>query len=574
MKQPEFRELARMAAWALLVGSTACTGHISDPVGLFGAAGGNSGVGMATVPGAGPAAGSGAGGASGTGTGAGGSGPSGSPSAIGRVVLRRMTRAEYDNTARDLLGVDIRPADAFPPDVGAYGFDNAAGSQSLSASHLEAFEQASEKLVTAWAATPALRSRVLTCDIAQATCMRTALEGFTPKAWRRPVQPTEIDRLITLAQTEKGTPDAKLQLALRGVLTSPNFIFLTEKDPDPTSLAIHRLAGHELANRMSYFLWSSMPDDKLFAAAPTLQDDATLVSEFARMLADPKARALLDEFAAQWFDLPGLDDHEVEAKLFPTVTPALLANMQDETKLFFQDVLAGGGAIRSLLVSDHTFVNPALAAHYKLPAPAGTGFSKISVANTNRLGGILGHASVLTDTSAADATRPVKRGEWVLTNVLCTPPPPPPPGVNTTLPPPNADAGLATTRDRLAAHRSDPICAGCHNSLDPVGLGLENYDAVGAYRTMDNGKAVDPSGKLPNGLVFKNGQELAQSLADDPQMAACVLEKLFTYALGRPPTTEDAWHVGKIGAKNPDAVRDVLQKLVTSETFRSRRGEM
>jgi hypothetical protein len=414
----------------------------------------------------------------------------------------------------------------------------------------------------------------LTCDIAQATCLRTALEGFTPKAWRRPVTPAEIDRLVTLSQTEKGTADAKLQLALRGVLTSPNFIFLIEKDPAPTSLAIHRLAGHELASRLSYFLWSSMPDDKLFAATPNLQDDATLTSELGRMLADPKAKALLDEFAAQWFDLPGLDDHEVEAKLFPTVTPALLGNMQDETKLFFQDLLSNGGAIRSLLVADYTFVNPALATHYKLPAPSGAGFSKVSVANTNRLGGILGHGSVLTDTSAADATRPVKRGEWVLTNVLCTPPPPPPPGVNTTLPPPNADAGLATTRDRLAAHRSDPICAGCHNSLDPVGLGLENYDAVGAYRTTDNGKPVDPAGKLPNGLEFKNGPELAQRLADDPQMSACVLEKLFTYALGRPPGVEDSWHVGNIAPKNADALRAVLGKLVMSETFRSRRGEM
>jgi hypothetical protein len=485
-----------------------------------------------------------------------------------------MTRTEYDNTTRDLLGVDIHPASLFPPDVGAFGFDNAATSQSLSASHLEAFEQGSEKVVTAWAAAPALRSRVLTCDIAQAACMRTALEGFVPKAWRRPAQPAEIDRLIALAQTEKGTPEAQLELALRGVLTSPHFIFLVERDPEPRSLAVHRLTGHELATRMSYFLWSSMPDDKLFAAAGMLQDDATLKAQITRMLADGKAKALLDEFAAQWFDLPSLVDHEVDAKLSPTVTPALIGDMQQETKLFFQDLLNNGGAVRSLLVSDFTFLSPALATHYKLPAPAGTGFSRVNVAGTTRLGGVLGHASILTSTSAADVTRPVKRGEWVLTNILCTPPPPPPPGVNTQLPPADADAGLATTRDRLAVHRAEPMCASCHNSLDPVGLGLENYDAVGAYRATDHGKPVDPAGRLPNGLEFKNGPELAQRLADDPQMAACALEKLFTYALGRAPAPEDAWHIQTIAAKNADPVRDVLTRLILSDAFRSRRGEM
>jgi hypothetical protein len=317
-----------------------------------------------------------------------------------------------------------------------------------------------------------------------------------------------------------------------------------------------------------------MPDDALFALAAngTLQDDAVLGGQVDRMLLDSKAQTLVEVFASQWFELSVLATHETDAMLFPQVTPDLKLAMQTETKLFFEDVLQSGGTMRSLVAADHTFVNAALAQHYGLPAPPGTSFAKVSVTGTNRLGGLLGHASVLMQTSNADSTSPVKRGAWVLTNILCSPPPPPPPNVVTQLPAANPEAGLLTTRERLAAHRQNPTCATCHDLLDPVGLGLENYDAVGAYRTTEGGQPIDASGQLPGGATFKNGFEMAALLADDPRVHSCVAQKLFTFALGRAPAEKDAPYVQTLTSSNSDTVRQVLRGLVLSDPFRSRHG--
>jgi hypothetical protein len=498
---------------------------------------------------------------------------------VGRGVVHRLTRTEYNNTVHDLLGVDVRPADRFPPDVGADGFDNASGSQSLSASHIEAFESGAEQLVDAWFASASLRSRVLTCNLtAGRSCIRQSLEMLLPKAWRRPVDAQEIDRLMGLADSEAqrgGTADDQLKLVLRGVFTSPHFLFRIERDQNPLSPDPHRLNGYELASRLSYFLWSTMPDDKLFglAAGGTLQDDAVLSAQVERMLLDPRAKALIDVFANQWFQLPSVSKHETDAQLYPKVTPDLKLAMEEETRLFFEDVLHSGGSIHSLLAADYTFVNGALAAHYEISPPSGDGFARVSVTGTHRIGGVLGHASILTHTSGANETSPVKRGAWILTKILCSPPPPPPPNVVTELPEADPAAGIKTVRDRLAAHRKNPTCGGCHNSIDPVGLGLENYDPVGAYRDHEGTEPIDAAGELPGGAKFQNGAELARLLAEDPRLRACVAEKFFTFALGRAPVDEDTSHLDNLSSNNADAVRQVLTRLTLSEPFRSRRGE-
>jgi hypothetical protein len=386
---------------------------------------------------------------------------------------------------------------------------------------------------------------------------------------------------MTLAAAEAlagGTPEEQLKLALRGALTSVHFMYRVELDPDPTSPAPHPVSSHELANRLSYFLWSSMPDDELFALAAqgTLQDDAVLAEQVTRLLADPRGVAMAEVFAAQWLQLNKLPTHEPKVDVFPNITAELKASMAQETKLFFQDLLKSGGPISSLVGANHTFLNGTLAQFYGLPAASSAEFARVGVEGTNRLGGVLGHGSFLMVTSGLTKTSAVKRGAWVLGNLLCTPPPSPPPEL--------MDDILAkaqeveeldpdqTQREFLAKHRADPTCAGCHNYIDPVGLGFENYDGVGRYRDMDHGAPIDASGKLVDGTTFQNARELAGILAQSPDLARCVSKKLFTFALGRAPGAEDEPHLTALAAGNADPFVGVLTKLVSSAPFRYRRG--
>jgi len=501
--------------------------------------------------------------------------------AIGQGVVRRFTHIEYNNTVRALLGTTLTPADSFPGDVGADGFDNASGPQTVVANHLTAFEGGADKLIEAAFLDPAQRARLVSCDLASGNaCVRASLEAFLPRAWRRPVQPAEVDRMMGLAATEAaagGSAEEQLQLALRGALTSPHFMYRVELDPDPASSVPHPLNSYELASRLSYFLWSSMPDDELFsvAAQGNLQDDAVLGQQVSRLLADSKAVAVSEVFAAQWLQLSKLPIHQPKADVFPTITEALKTSMAEETQLFFQDLLQTGGALRSLVGASYTFLNSALSEHYGL-APSSADFTRVSVDGTNRLGGVLGHGSVLMLTSGLTKTSAVKRGAWVLDNLLCTPPPVPSADLmDEILAKQDALEALdqnLTQRQFLATHRVDPKCAGCHNLIDPIGLAFENYDAVGRYRDMEHGVAIDAAGALPDGTPFQNSRELATLLAANPSLGQCVAKRLFTFALGRAPGAEDEAHIAGLVASNEDAIASVLTKLVSSTPFRNRRG--
>ncbi len=500
---------------------------------------------------------------------------------IGQGVVRRLTHTEYNNTVRALLGTALTPADAFPGDVGADGFDNASGPQTVVANHLTAFEGGSDKLIEAAFLDPAQRARLVSCDLATGdACVRASLEAFLPRAWRRPVQPAEVDRLMTLAAGEAlagGSPEEQLKLALRGALTSAHFMYRVERDPDPASPVPHPLNSYELASRLSYFLWSSMPDDALFAVAAqgTLQDEAVLGQEVARLLADPKGVAMAEVFAGQWLQLSRLPNHDPKADVFPNITAELKLSMAQETKLFFQDLLQTGGSISSLVGATHTFLNPTLAQHYGL-APGAAEFTRVSVEGTNRLGGVLGHGSVLMVTSGLTKTSAVKRGAWVLDNLLCTPPPAPPADIMDEILAKQEEVEATnpnqTQRDFLAAHRADPKCSGCHNLIDPVGLAFENYDAVGRYRDMEHGATINAAGMLADGSAFQNSRELAAILAQNPSLGQCVAKKLFTFALGRAPGAEDSPHLLALTASNADSVGGVLTKLISSTPFRYRRG--
>jgi hypothetical protein len=425
-----------------------------------------------------------------------------------------------------------------------------------------------------------LTARLLTCDpvtIGESECARHVLEEFTPRAWRRPTVDSEIDKLMDLyqvARAEDGDFLAGLGLALEGVLMSPHFLFRVELQADPSPGDIVLLSPHELATRLSYFLWSTLPDPELRAAADdsSLLEAATLMAQVRRMLADEKSRALVDNFASQWLFLREFDEHQAEYALFPAFDETLKGAMRKETELMFARALDGTLSVEQLLTSDYTLANDRLRAFYGIGGGTAE-FAKVSLAGTNRTG-LLGQAAIQTLTSYPARTSPVKRGKFILEQLLCSPPPPPPPGVE----------GLAseamptgTLRQRLEAHRAEPTCAGCHQLMDPLGFALENFDAIGAYRSDDSGGfPIDASGTLTDGTQVSGVADLAQALKNDPRYARCVTEKLFVYALGRGVTEKDTDYVDLLSeqlAQSAFSLPDLLVELVQSDTFRMRSSE-
>jgi hypothetical protein len=506
------------------------------------------------------------------------------PSDPGRVTLHRLNRAEYDNTVRDLLGDTTRPARDFPSDDHGYGFDNNADVLSLGPLLMEKYSNAAEKLVeAAWKqdasrATPLVRL----CALEPADplpCARRILERFARRAWRRPVTQAEVDRLtafLPLASSRGDGADTGLKLALRAVLLSPHFLYRVELDPDPRSTASHPLNDYELASRLSYFLWSSMPDEPLLAAADagTLHSPEELERQVRRMLADPRSEALVDNFAGQWLYTRALESFHPDPLLYP-FDDGLREAMRQETQLVFREFLHGDHRARDLVDADFTYVNDRLARHYGLPAPGTDELRRVSLAGHPERSGLLGQGSILAVTSHPDRTSPVKRGLWVLEQLMCKAPPPPPPNVEG-LPPP-VDPKMSI-KQRMAEHRSNPSCSGCHAMMDPIGYGMENFNAVGAWRQKEevSGAAVDPSGELPGGVLFKDGVELRAILKADPELDLCITQHLLTYGLGRGPLSTDACTLESISKKaeaRGGRLSDLLLSITQSEAFTHRRGE-
>jgi hypothetical protein len=427
--------------------------------------------------------------------------------------------------------------------------------------------------------TNAIRDRILVCDpfaADQDACVREIVETFGRRAWRRPLEAAEVDAavgLFDLVLAEGGGPYEGLQVALESFLASPKFLFRFEIDPDPTSLQPRALDDWELASRLSYFVWSSMPDDELFEAAEsgTLRDPEELRAQIDRMLADPKADALVHNFASQWLYLRGLEDHLPDLEVLPTFDVALLASMRRETELFFTEFMKGDRPFVEMLTTDVTFVDQGLAAHYGVPS-AGAGFQPVSLAGTPRRG-LLGQAAILTVTSHPDRTSPVKRGKWVLEELLCSAPPPPPPGVEGVDP----EAGATgSARDQLEQHVTDPSCAACHHAMDPIGFSLEHFDPVGQWREMDGPWEIDASGVLPDGQTFDGADELAVILSQDPRFHRCVSEKMMIYALGRGLEPHDDEALDAIEdelAAGGGTLRELVALVATSRPFTHRRGE-
>jgi hypothetical protein len=367
-------------------------------------------------------------------------------------------------------------------------------------------------------------------------CARTILDRLARRAYRRPVTAADLAPLLHLfadGRKRGQTFEEALALAVRAVLVSPDFLFRIE-DAAPAGPELHqRISPHALASRLSYFLWASMPDDELFACADrgTLQDPAVLAAQVARMLRDPKARALVEAFGGQWLQFRALESVAPDRDRFPSFENNLRFSMRRETELFLESVIREDRSILDLLDAPYSFLNERLARHYGIPGVQGQEFRRVDLKDTAR-GGVLTQGSVLTVSSYSTRTSPVLRGKWVLDNLLAAPPPDPPAGV------PRLDESTVgvdrSLRQQLEAHRTNATCAACHVRMDPLGFGLENFDAVGAWRTEDGKFPVDAAGALPDGRTFQGPVELKAVLRqDEDAFTRALTEKLLTYALGR-----------------------------------------
>ena len=416
---------------------------------------------------------------------------------------------------------------------------------------------------------------------------RAILERFTSRAYRRPANDSEVAKLmklVELALQQGESFDRGIQLALEAILISPQFPFRAELGSRADSIGtkagettrVETIGNFEMASRLSYFLWSSMPDDELWRAAldGSLRLADTLERQVRRMLRDPKAHALVENFAEQWLQLRNLRSLNPDRGRFPSFDNKLRDAMIHETELFFGAVMRGDSSILDFIDSDFTYLNEQLARHYGIPGVKGEQFRRVKLKGHER-GGLITQASILTVTSNPTRTSPVKRGKWVLEQLLGTPPPPPPPNV----PVLTEDAKAltaATLRLRMEQHRSKASCAVCHNKLDPLGFGLENFDAVGAWRNQDSGGPVDSSGTLPSGESFRGPKELKAILkAHSPEFSRCLTEKMLTYALGRGLEEYDRCAVDQIvKSLEPGRYRfsALVLLIVKSDPFQKRRG--
>jgi hypothetical protein len=525
----------RVIAWVwvwiapVIVG---CTGTVDEPRAPAGSIAGGAGGAGSNLAGAQPA-------------------PAGSPQGAagpinpGRVVAHRLNKVEYDNTVRDLIGIDLKPSSqfGFPDDNYVEGFDNNAESLSSSPLLLEKYQQAVEAIAArALDPTPGnpARAQIMLCDPKTAgasACATQILTAFATRAFRRPVAAAEITPYLGLLDVASKLGDGfeqAIAAALEAMLLSPKFLFRTEKNLGPGVVA--PLDDYEVASRLSYFIWSSMPDAELFqkASQRVLHTPDELRRQVARMIADPKSAAFTENIAGEW-----LGSRELAVKQI-TLTDvsfddALRTAMAQEASAFVHELLTASHPLTDLIGADFIYANQRLATHYGLPnaASLGTELQKLPASGAVRSGGVLTEANFLTVQSQRDRTSPTRRGKWISENMFCVVVPPPPPKIPELVP--NDATTPTSTRERLEAHRrKGTTCNGCHQFMDPLGLAFEHYDAVGRWRDTDLGAAIDTTGEIPlTSVAFDGVIQLAGDIKADPRFADCVVQKFFTYALGR-----------------------------------------
>jgi len=506
----------------------------------------------------------------------------------GDVMSRRLNRMEYENTVQQLLGIDIALAENFPTDgAGGEGFDNMGGALYLSAIQLEKYLTAADNAVEAalpvnedGVVSPEAAARLITVEPAEgvsaADAGRAVIRDYARRAWRRTPPEDSLEGLFTLfdqglAQGE--SYEGAVKLAMKAALVSPHFLFLAE--PNPPAIGNYALGGFELASRISYFLWSSMPDDELLAAAEAgkLEDPNEIQAQIKRMVRDPKAEAFGRLFGGQWLGISQLGEtKKPDPNLFPEYSDALAEVMQQEAYAYFNDIVREDRSLLELINSDYIFANEELAQLYGLEGVEGPELRRVQVADASR-GGVLGMAAVLTSTSHSLRTSPVLRGMWVMERILGEHVPPPPPNVPS-LPEDGKSVEGLTFRQQLEVHREKAECAGCHSKMDPLGFGLENFDPIGRFRATQDEHPVDASGVLPSGEEFAGPEELkAILLRQKDQFARNLSKKMLGYALGRSLNRYDTCVINEsVAALKDNEYRPsaLINTIVLSYPFRHR----
>jgi len=426
------------------------------------------------------------------------------------------------------------------------------------------------------------QKKIFICDLKQAGCERKILANLARQAYRRPATLTEINQLanlVAMAKRQGDSVEEGLVQAIQAMLVSPHFLFRIEQDRQTASAKataeFSAIGQYELASRLSYFLWSSMPDEELFRCAEqsTLRKPDVLAAQVQRMLRDPKSHALVENFGGQWLELRRLESQKPDQQKFPEYEEYLRRSMRQETEMFFENIVREDRSILDFIDGNYSFLNERLAQFYKIPGVKGPEFRKVALTPETHRGGILTQASILTVSSYATRTSPVLRGKWILENILNAPPPPPPPDV------PNLDVekvgASVSLRQQLEEHRKNTVCASCHSRMDPLGFGLENFNAIGAWRTKDGNLPVDSAGTLPDGRSFNGPTELKAIVkADSNAFAECLTEKLLTYALGRGVERYDKPAIKQIAgrlAANNYRFSTLALEIANSLPFQNRR---
>ena len=427
------------------------------------------------------------------------------------------------------------------------------------------------------------RAKIFVCRPKPASeeepCARQILRTLAHRAFRRPVSDTDLKPLLAFYQHARSTSDFDrgIQAAIQAMLVSPDFLFRAEQEPRGVSGKTYRMGSHDLASRLSFFLWSSIPDDELLALADQdkLQDPEIRRQQVRRMLADPKSHALVSNFAGQWLQLRNLSTLRPDPEIIPEFDESLRRSMLQQSELFFESILREDRSVLDLLTADYTFLNERLALHYGIPYIYGPHFRRVTVTDPNRTG-LLGQASILAVTSYPNRTSVVQRGKWILDNLLGAPPPPPPPAGVPELKPHSNDGKPLTMRQQMEQHRADPACIGCHSKMDPIGFALENYDAIGRWRAKDAIASIDATGVLPDGTRFEGPAGLTKLMATKYReaFAGAVAEKLMTYALGRGLESYDRPALRVVlrqSAPNNYRMSDMIAAIVESVPFQMRR---
>ncbi len=503
--------------------------------------------------------------------------------------MRRLTRFEYNNTVRDLLGDTTRPADAFPPEEIGNGFGNDANALSVSRLLAEQYVTAAKGIAERFVADTARYTATLGCDPAagENACAETFIEGFGASAYRRPLGPAEKAHLVALyGQVRALSLDFKTAIGavIQACLQAPAFLYRVEFGTAAAgSTTVLKIDDFEMASRLSYFLWGTLPDAALLTAARAKQlgTPAEVRAQAERMLGDARARDVVRYFHETLFGLAGVERISKNPQQFPEFTVQIPGLLKQETERFLDYVIwEGAGDVKTLLTANYSFMNAELAGYYGVSgrpnAPRGSSFERIDL-EPSRSAGFLTQAGLLASLTPGTQTNPVLRGLFVRKNLLCNPPPPPPPALMVKEPSPDP---TLTTRERFKAHSADPSCYACHRMLDPVGFTFEHYDAVGRWRDTDNGKPIDATGEIIETDVagpVANAVELAGKLAQSHEVEQCMVRNWLTYSYGRGETADDACTRASLElafAQSGGRIKDLLVALTQTDAFLYRQPVM